>query len=97
MELATVGVAVMVALDGTICRDIRIVLGAVAPTAIRAKQAEQTLRGRTIDAGAIVAAAEAAMRECRPISNVRSSAGYRREMVGVLTARALRQAAEMAR
>ena len=97
MELATVGVAVMVSLDGAVCRDLRIVLGAVAPTAIRARQAEQALRGRAIDAGAIAAAAEAAMRECRPISNVRSSAGYRREMVGVLAGRALQQAAEMAR
>ena len=43
---------------------------------------------------ALDAAAETAMRECRPISNVRSSADYRREMVGVLTNRAIRQAAE---
>jgi carbon-monoxide dehydrogenase medium subunit len=92
MELATVGVAVSVTLDADTCRQIRIALGAVAPTVIRARQAEDTLRGRALDGAAIEAAAQIAMGECRPISNVRGSAEYRREMVGVLTQRAIRQA-----
>jgi carbon-monoxide dehydrogenase medium subunit len=96
MELATVGVAVTLALDGNVCRDIRIVLGAVAPTPIRAKQAEQVLRGHAIGVSAFKQAAEEAMRECTPISNVRSSADYRREMVRVITNRAFCQAVESA-
>jgi aerobic carbon-monoxide dehydrogenase medium subunit len=42
----------------------------------------------------IEAAAQTAMEESRPISNIRGSAAYRREMVRVLTARAIRQARE---
>jgi aerobic carbon-monoxide dehydrogenase medium subunit len=88
MELATVGVAVSLTWEG----DVRIVLGAVAPTPIRARQAEALLRGQRLSPELIERAAEAAERESRPISNVRASAEYRREMVKVLTRRALEQA-----
>lgn len=94
MELATVGVAVSLTLDGAVCRRIRIVLGAVAPTPIRAKKAEATVVGHALDDSLIEAAAETAMEESRPISNIRGSAAYRREMVRVLTARAIRQVRE---
>jgi len=87
MELATVGVAVSLSEN-----EIRIVLGAVAPTPIRARRAEALLRGKTLNDELIEKAAEAAASESRPISNVRASAEYRREMVGVLTRRALQQA-----
>ena len=93
MELATVGVAVTLT-EGS---DVRIVLGAVAPTPIRAKKAEALLRGRTIDGALIERAAQAAVEESRPISNVRASAEYRREMVRVLTRRALMQAMDTIR
>ncbi len=88
MELATVGVAVSLTLDG----DVNIVLGAVAPTPIRARQAEALLRGKALNDNLIAQAAEAAQSEARPISNVRASAGYRRDMVRVLARRALEQA-----
>jgi carbon-monoxide dehydrogenase medium subunit len=94
MELATVGVAVALTLERERCGEIRIALGAVAPTPIRARAAEDALRGRPLDGAAIGAAARIAMGECRPISNVRGSAEYRREMVGVLTARAIERARE---
>jgi carbon-monoxide dehydrogenase medium subunit len=97
MELATVGVGVSLTLDGSVCREIRIALGAVAPTPIRARQAEAALRGRTLDRAAIEGAARIAMTECRPISNVRGSADYRREMVGVLTRRTIERAMEAVR
>ncbi|MCP4165399.1 MAG: xanthine dehydrogenase family protein subunit M [Chloroflexi bacterium] len=97
MELASVGVAVTLTLESDICQDIRIVLGAVAPTPIRALKAEEVLRNNSIDRLDIAAAAQAAMVESRPISDVRSSADYRREMVRVLTSRAIRQALEMAK
>jgi len=94
MELATVGVAVtLTAVDG-VCHEVRIVLAAVAPTPLRACRAESVLRGQRLDAAAIEAAAEAAMQEARPIGDVRSSADYRREMVRVLTRRAIQQALE---
>jgi carbon-monoxide dehydrogenase medium subunit len=96
MELATVGVAVSLTMADGLCQEIRIVLGAVAPTPIRARQAEQRVRGQALDPGVITAAAEAAMAEARPISDVRGSAGYRREMVRVLTGRAIARAAARA-
>lgn len=96
MELATVGVAVTLTLEGNLCREIRIALGAVAPTPIRAWQAEALLRGRLVDDALIAKAAEAAMNESRPIGNVRASADYRRQMVKVLTRRAIEQAMELA-
>lgn len=92
MELATVGVAVSLTLDGDVCSKIGIVLAAVAPVPLRAKNAEAVLLGKKIDAALIEAAAEAAMEESRPISDVRASAAYRKQMVRVLTRRALEQA-----
>jgi aerobic carbon-monoxide dehydrogenase medium subunit len=92
MELATVGVAVSVTLQENRCREVDIVLGAVAPTPIRAVAAEAVLRGRVVDEKSIQQAAKIAMGEAKPISNVRASAAYRREMVAVLTRRALQQA-----
>jgi carbon-monoxide dehydrogenase medium subunit len=85
MELATVGVAVT-HVPGV---ETRIVLGAVAPTPIRARQAENLLRSKRLTDELIAQAAAAAIAESRPIGNVRASAEYRREMVGVLTRRAL--------
>ena len=89
MELATVGVAVSIEHAAGHCSDIRIALGAVAPTVIRARRTEDLLRGRTIDAALLAEAAESAMQEATPIGNVRASAAYRRDMVGVLTRRAI--------
>ena len=93
MELATVGVAVAMELDEQgRCSQVRIALGAVAATPMRARQAEDSLRGQVISGASLARASERAMAEARPISNVRASAAYRREMVGVLTRRALQQA-----
>lgn len=99
MELATVGVAVSLALgeDGTV-DDVRIVLGAVAPTPIRARRAEDMMRGeRLISPGLLEVVARTAISETKPITDVRASAEYRRRMVGVLTKRAIEQALERAR
>lgn len=94
MELSTVGVAVSLDMEGGICRDIRIALGAVGATVLRAPKAEALLRGTRLDAATVEGAADQAMEECTPITNVRASADYRRDMVGVLTGRAIKQALE---
>jgi carbon-monoxide dehydrogenase medium subunit len=93
MELATVGVAVRVTLDAFgVVDDLAIVLAAVAPTPLRAAKAEAVLRGRRPTATGLADAAQAASEEARPIGDVRGSAAYRRDMVRVLTRRALEQA-----
>jgi len=92
MELSTVGVAVSLSMEHGICSDIRIALGAVGATVLRAPEAENMLRGTALDIATVKSAADRAMEECTPISNVRASADYRRNMVGVLTGRAIKQA-----
>jgi len=92
MDLAIVGVAVLVITDNGKCKDIRIALGAVAPTPLRAKKAEAVIRGQKLDSELIEKAAQAAAGEAKPIDDHRASAEYRREMVRVLTKRALEQA-----
>jgi carbon-monoxide dehydrogenase medium subunit len=87
---AIVGVAVIVAMDGERCKEIKLVLGAVAPTPIRAKKAEEMLRGEEINETLIEKAAQAASDESRPITDVRASADYRKEMVKVFTRYALK-------
>lgn len=97
MDIATVGVASAVSLDRSgVCTDASVVLGAVAPTPLRARGAESMLRGQRLDAELLQAAAEQAMAECSPIDDVRGTARYRREMVGVLTHRALERSGAQA-
>lgn len=94
MDLAIVGVAAMVTSDNGACEDIKIALGAVAPTPIRATRAETVLRHQVVDDNLIGEAARAASEEARPISDIRASAEYRRELVKILTRRAVKQAYE---
>jgi CO/xanthine dehydrogenase FAD-binding subunit len=91
MDLAIVGVAVVVILEDGICKDIRVALGAVAPTPIRVKKAEDILRGQRVSDVLIEKVAEVASREARPIDDHRASAEYRREMVAILVRRAIKE------
>jgi len=96
MDLAIVGVAAYLAIDSKrhICKDIKIVLGAVAPVPMRARKAEAVLRGETLSDELIENAAQIASEESKPIDDIRSTAKYRREMVKVFTRRAIRQSLE---
>jgi CO/xanthine dehydrogenase FAD-binding subunit len=95
MDLAIVGVAALVMAEEGICNDVRIALGAVAPTPIRARRAEETVRGQKLSDEVIERAAQVASEECRPISDHRASAEYRCQMVEALTKRAIQQAVSM--
>ncbi len=93
MEIAIVGAAALVRLDeGDRCIDARVALTAVAPTCVRAPEAEEVLRGKTIDSDLLNRAAGAAAASARPIDDVRASAGYRSAMVPVMVRRALAMA-----
>jgi CO/xanthine dehydrogenase FAD-binding subunit len=94
MDLAVVGVAILLWLsaDGSICTDIRIALGAVAPVPIRAFKAEKIIRGQKLDDALIDETARVAAEETRPITDLRGSMEYRKEMVKELTGRGIRQA-----
>lgn len=94
MDIAVVGVAAAVTLSGDAAiESARIVLGAVAPTPIRATKAEQSLTGQPAAAESFARAAEIAAGECSPISDVRGSAEFRRHLVRVMVERTLEEAA----
>jgi len=92
MDLAIVGVAVVVVPEDGVCKDIRIALGAVAPTPIRAKRAEDTIRGQQFTEALIERSAKTAAEESCCIDDHRASAQYRMEMVKTLVRRAINQA-----
>ena len=99
IDMATVGVAVSISLDAgqELCKDIRIVLGACAPTQVRAKQAEGVLRGEKITDNLLKQAGQVASQEVEPISDISASEEYRRELVKVLVARVGQEALARAR
>lgn len=92
MDLAIVGVAASIIIENGKCMDAKIALGAVAATPIRVAKAEEILIGKEITSELIGAAAVAAMECCSPISDVRASAEYRKDMIRVFTKRAIKKA-----
>ena len=94
MDLAFIGVASAVNVDNGTITDARIGLAAVAPTPIRATEAENLLKGKEITSELLEQAGEAAAAATSPISDLRCSAEHRREMVNVLTRRTLQLAIE---
>ena len=82
LDLAIAGVATYVVMDGEVCREARIAMSAVAVVPKRAPEAEAMLKGQVLSAELIERAAEhASLHECSPISDIRASAEYRRELV----------------
>ena len=96
-DLAKVNCAVRITVSGGKCDDIRIVVGAVAGTLIRARQAELAIRGKEISEEVIEIAAQKAIGEIAPITDVRSTTEYRTQVSRVLLRRLIRQAAERAK
>jgi carbon-monoxide dehydrogenase medium subunit len=90
-SLALVSVAAYLELSDDVCNQARIVLGSVAPIPLAATEAGASLEGKTIDDATITAAAEIASHESQPISDLRGSEQYRRQLVRVLTERAVRK------
>lgn len=90
--LAVVGVAVAVEMDGNVCKNARIVLGAVGPVPMRAPKAEAMIIGNAVNDDLLEAVGVCASTECKPISDIRGSEEYRRDMVRVFTKRAFRKA-----
>ena len=97
MDIAVVGVAVRVTMDGDTCTDARVVLGAVAPTALRVPDAEAALIGSTLDDDTLAAVAAAASAAADPIDDKRGTVAYRTQVAGTLARRAAVIAAERAR
>ncbi len=98
-DYATVSVAALVTLgpDGETCSDVRVALGAVSAAPVRATEFESALRGQILTPRAIADAAETMRSAVDPLTDLRGSAAYKREMSVVWTRRALEQALAKAR
>ena len=93
-DLALVNTAIRITMSTDLtCRNVRIALGAVAPTPMRAKEAETLLEGKKIREELIADVAARASEEIKPISDLRSSAEYRRLLTRISVERAIRQLA----
>lgn len=93
-DFATVGVALTLKASNGTCEDIRIGLNSVASTIVRARKAEEVLRGKPISDAALQEMGEAAATECDPTDDNRGSAEYKLDLVKVLVRRAAREALE---
>lgn len=93
-DYATVSAAAVLTLDktGKTINDVRIALGSVGVTPIRATAAEAVLRGQPVKAEAFAEAGEKAKEAVDPVSDFRGSAAYKKEMAGVFVRRALEKA-----
>lgn len=90
-------VAASLLLDAqSVIRDARVCVGAVAPTPKLVQPATAALVGRVADQAAFASAAEQAMQSALPITDIRGSADYRRQLVGIMTRRALENARKRA-
>jgi carbon-monoxide dehydrogenase medium subunit len=94
--ISVVSVAVASEVEGDRFGTSRIALGAVAPTPILAKEGSSALTGSPVSQGTIEKAAILARSDCRPISDIRASADYRRHLVYVLTKRTIEAVLEPA-
>jgi len=97
LALVNVAASFRVDWDKNVFVGPRIALGAVAPKVIRALKAEAYLEGRTVTPEAMAEAGRVAVGDAKPISDFRASAEYRKDLVAVLTKRALEGAYELAK
>ena len=91
-DYATAGVAVVITLNGGVCQRAGIGLTNAGPTPVKASAAADFLAGRPLDDETIREAARLAAQEAQPTADLRGSAEYKRDMVRVLTGRAIRLA-----
>jgi carbon-monoxide dehydrogenase medium subunit len=96
-DIAKVSAAVVITTANAVCQTAKIVLGAVAPTPLRCHQAEALLTGKKLESIDSELVAQLAADACTPITDIRSSAEYRKDMARVLTRRALEIALERAK
>ncbi len=97
LALVNVAAAFRVDWDKGIFVAPRIALGAVAPKVVRALKAEAFLEGKPVTPENMAEAGQVAVTDCKPISDFRASAEYRKDLVAILTRRALEGAYELAK
>lgn len=88
-DFATVSAAAIVAMEGGVCRDVRLAVGACASTPVRVAAAEDLLKGTRLEDADIDRAAAVIVAACDPVSDFRGSAAYRLALVPVMLRRAV--------
>lgn len=91
MDLAVASVGVLLEMEGDTCKKARFAAGSVAPVPLRLKKVEALFKNAVISKEIIQEAQKIAMNSISPISDIRSSADYRREIVGVYVKRAIEE------
>jgi carbon-monoxide dehydrogenase medium subunit len=97
VDKPSVGVAARITLENALCGTVRIVLGCVGATPVRARNAEAALAGKPLDVAGAEEAGAIAAQECSPASDLRGSEEYKRAVVRTLVKRAVVKAYERAR
>jgi carbon-monoxide dehydrogenase medium subunit len=83
-DISKVSVAVLLTMKDEICQEVRIALGSVGPTPMRARRAEDVLRGKHVTDELIQRTAFTASEEAKPITDIRSTAAWRKQVTGHL-------------
>ena len=95
-DIAIANASALVAIEGGVCRKCRLAVGAVAPVPLRLKSIEEKIEGQKIEEELLQEVEKMVCEAVSPITDVRSTAEYRRAVSGVLIKRAIRQAAARA-
>ncbi len=93
-DFATVGVALTLSANDSTCEDVRLALNSVASTIVRAKRAEEVLRGKPITDATLRQMGEIAATEVDPMDDNRGTADYKRHLVTILVRRAVQEAVQ---
>lgn len=94
LDISAISIGIAAVVKNGALSQVRIAFGAVAPTPVRGPATEKALEGRRLTAETIEAAAEAARDEVKPISDLRATAWYRKELIHNLTRRMLEDVAK---
>ncbi len=97
LDIAKINCAVWIRMEKNICKDVRIAIGSVAPTVVRAHEAEKVLAGQEMTQEVIEEAAAASVKDISPITDIRSTDKYRKRVVSVLVRDTLLSALERAK
>jgi carbon-monoxide dehydrogenase medium subunit len=97
MDLALANVAVLIMMEGNVCLKARVAAGSVAPIPIRLRKVEELLEGSSVTEKTIREAQKIAEVSVAPITDIRSTEVYRREIVSVFVKRSLERALEWSR
>jgi carbon-monoxide dehydrogenase medium subunit len=95
-DLSKVSVAVAMIREGEVCKDCRIAMGAVAKIPLRTRKSEAILKGKRVTEVLIERASQEVSEEIQPITDLRSTAWYRKEVAKVMTRDAIKSAWERA-